>query len=352
MMAEKSIEERKLALDEERLAFEKEQARQAHLLEKLRIKWISGVVAVAITVITAISGVTVASIEYISSKNQIELEKNKSDSEHKLKQKEQQRMFLETFAERVMNGDLRYRRDFAFYVTTVATDSEIKNTWKEYQSAIEGEIEKAEADRKSLALEAKQLEIGRDAEEIAKLNREIARLTRELEGGADIRTGTLEVSQDYLNGYLDFMNGIGLKYFRPEEFLIAGASSLTPGSAAYGKNEPPPPALWPKIAEVAKVMDEFRERHGGPVTIVSAYRSPAYNAALGNAVRSQHLTGGAVDFRSSEGTPQEWAEILKEMREEGVFSGGIGALRTIVHVDVRGYNATWGGASASADEEQ
>nr|WP_162623619.1 hypothetical protein [Paracoccus saliphilus] len=83
----------------------------------MKIKWISGVVAVTVAVVSAVSGVTMSFIEYLSDEKSVELDKQSSSAEQSIARQEQQRLFLETFAENVMNGDLRYRRDFAFYVT-------------------------------------------------------------------------------------------------------------------------------------------------------------------------------------------------------------------------------------------
>ncbi len=318
----------------------------------MKVKWVSGVAALAISVVGAVSAVTIAEIKSRSNELALALDAQNKNAEHLIKQQEQQRLFLETFAEHVMNGDLKYRRDFAFYVTTVATDTSVKKSWTEYLGSIEREIVRAEAARQTLSLEAKQLEISQDAREIERLNREIAQLTREIEGGADIRSAPLILDQNYLGGYLEFMDSLSLQNFRPEEFLFGGASSLNPNSPAFGKNGPPPASLWPNVAKIAVVLDEFRKRHGASVQIVSAYRSPEYNATLAAVARdSQHLTGGAVDFKSSKGTPSDWAKILRSMRDEGIFSGGIGVNGGFVHVDVRGFNVDWGSPSQVSEGE-
>jgi hypothetical protein len=50
----------------------------------------------------------------------------------------------------------------------------------------------------------------------------------------------------------------------------------------------------------------------------------------------------ALDFKVvGAGGPPDWAKILKRYRDEGMFSGGIGAYGTFVHVDTRGYRADW-----------
>lgn len=349
-MTDGSIEYSRLALEEKRLEFDRDRQLRLDQIERMKIRWISGLVAVLIPLISAIAGVTVAGIEFISGKAKLELDYQSALRENALKQREQQRLFLETFAERAMNGDLRYRRDFAIYVTTIAIDPEIKKSWQDYLAFISKEIETAEFERQRLIEKSKAIEVSQNAREIERLNREIIRLTRELEGGADIRSTPLQFDQDYLIGYMSYMRNLNLRHLTPEQFLVGGAASLDPTSPAYRMNGAPPPELWSNVAKVATVLDEFVTRHGAPVQIVSAYRTPQYNSALGGAHRSQHLTGGAVDFRSEKGSPTEWAGIIRDIRTDGYFSGGVGVHDEFVHFDIRGVNTDWGGSWEVSDE--
>ncbi len=339
-----SLELVKLEHEQEKLRFERERFEKQNETEKLKIKWISGVVAVVVAVLSTASGITIAVIEYIANSSKIRLDYQQGIAENNIKSAEQQRLFLETFATNVMNGDLAYRRDFAFYVSTVSTENNIKDAWTIYLKAIEKEIEITEIERSAAETQVARLQSVSEADEqeIARISREINRLTRALEGGTDIRTRQAPaLDPDYLRGYLEFMEGQDLKYFQALDFLVSGRWNSDPSSPAFGLNTPPPPEIWPNIAKLAKVMEGFRERHGSPVRIISAYRSVEYNAAIASASRSQHLTGLAVDFSSTEGTPAEWAQLLRTMRDEGVFSGGIGLHNTFVHVDARGVNADW-----------
>ena len=164
--------------------------------------------------------------------------------------------------------------------------------------------------------------------------------------GRDPATGPgtsvpMQIDPDYMRRFREFMESQGLKYFRAEEFLVLGGNNSDPGSSAFGRNTPPPVELWENIAKVAAVLDEFRERHGAPIQLVSLFRNPEYSAAIGGASKSQHLLGQAADFTSAKGSPEEWAGILRDMRDEGLFQGGIGIHSSFVHVDVRGVNADW-----------
>ena len=140
------------------------------------------------------------------------------------------------------------------------------------------------------------------------------------------------------------MLGLGLRHFEPSEFLVMGGGHANPNHLGHGLNTPPPRELWPNVDDVARVADELRERLGSPVRITNAYRSPAYNASLkGAATNSQHMRFRALDLEAPNASSAACARILREMRREGLFSGGIGTYDSFVHVDTRGWPADWDG---------
>lgn len=108
------------------------------------------------------------------------------------------------------------------------------------------------------------------------------------------------------------------------------------------RNDTPPVELWHRIVPVARVAALLREQFG-PTTVNSAYRSPDYNAAVKGERASRHMQNDALDLRCATGTPDQWADFLREQRRAGVFVGGIGVYRAFVHVDTRGLNADWSG---------
>jgi hypothetical protein len=139
------------------------------------------------------------------------------------------------------------------------------------------------------------------------------------------------------------ITGLGLKHFRAAEFLVKGSSHSSMNSPAFGLNTDPPRSLWSNVDEVAKIVDKFRNSIGRSVVISSAYRSPAYNEAIGGAVNSRHMHFDALDVsvNGSPVGPLEWAAELRQMRNSGLFKGGIGTYRTFVHIDTRGKNVDW-----------
>ncbi|MCO6414703.1 D-Ala-D-Ala carboxypeptidase family metallohydrolase [Siccirubricoccus sp. KC 17139] len=127
--------------------------------------------------------------------------------------------------------------------------------------------------------------------------------------------------------------------FQPDEFLTLGAAN-----AKNGLNTRPPQELWPNIIPVARLLQALRTKLGQPVVLHSLYRSPAYNKAVGGEPNSQHMRFCAADFAMPGfSSPVHWAGILRGMRSEGVFRGGIGVYPSFVHVDTRGFDADWEG---------
>lgn len=61
----------------------------------------------------------------------------------------------------------------------------------------------------------------------------------------------------------------------------------------------PYPADWvdTRLAALLSVLDPAREAHGGPVDVISGYRTDVYNRAVGGARDSQHPRGTAADVR-------------------------------------------------------
>jgi len=125
----------------------------------------------------------------------------------------------------------------------------------------------------------------------------------------------------------------GVRYFSADEVFFRGARD-----ARLQLNTDPPRGLWPSLLAVVKVADEARHRLGRPLRITSAFRNVAYNKAIQGAAGSWHTRGGALDLS---GSPVTLRRILRELRDEGLFRGGIGRYATFTHVDVRGKNADW-----------
>ena len=104
----------------------------------------------------------------------------------------------------------------------------------------------------------------------------------------------------------------------------------------------PPRAMWGNIRATLKVIDRLADRLDLPVKeIVSAYRSPAYNARCpGAKSNSYHMRNIAIDVTFS-CAPGKVAAMARAMRATGLFKGGVGRYGGFTHVDTRGANADW-----------
>src|SRR6185312_6386314 len=62
------------------------------------------------------------------------------------------------------------------------------------------------------------------------------------------------------------------------------------------------PSQWieSRLRPLVTVLEKLRAALGGaPITIVSGYRSPSHNTAVGGAKQSQHMEGRAADIQVS-----------------------------------------------------
>lgn len=99
-----------------------------------------------------------------------------------------------------------------------------------------------------------------------------------------------------------------------------------------------PREYWPNLQRAMDKLEVLRTKLGNrPITIVSGYRTPAYNAKVDGAKQSQHMFATAADIRVSGMAASEVYKIADK-----VFSdGGVGKYSTFTHVDVRGRRARW-----------
>ena len=92
--------------------------------------------------------------------------------------------------------------------------------------------------------------------------------------------------------------------------------------------------------ELVNVLQKIRSHFGKPVTITSAYRTPARNKAVGGQTYSQHLYGKAADIKVKGVAPKKVAEYAEKLLPN---KGGIGTYSTFTHIDVRQTKARWKG---------
>ena len=137
--------------------------------------------------------------------------------------------------------------------------------------------------------------------------------------------------------YANFVKSLGLRNVTPRMVLSPHFNKR-----GYTTNSLPPKSQWKKMAPTLKIIDRMASEMGRPVKcILSAYRSPRYNRAVGGKSRSLHMQNQAVDVKFSGASPYHVARVARYLRSKRKFSGGVGQYSTFVHVDTRGYNADW-----------
>jgi hypothetical protein len=104
----------------------------------------------------------------------------------------------------------------------------------------------------------------------------------------------------------------------------------------------PPRSLWRQMVPTLKVIDRVCLEIEQPVAeIVSAYRSPAYNARCAGARSgSWHQANVAVDVKFA-AAASTVAQTARTLRSRGLFRGGVGRYSAFTHVDTRGQNVDW-----------
>lgn len=130
--------------------------------------------------------------------------------------------------------------------------------------------------------------------------------------------------------------------------------------------------VQPRLLQILEAVIDELARRGQPVrtlAVMSGYRTPAYNRALGNVDHSRHIYGDAADIyvdEDGDGAMDDldgngrleladaiWlkdliADLLPATETAAMPAGGLAvygataAHGPFVHVDARGYSARWG----------
>lgn len=96
--------------------------------------------------------------------------------------------------------------------------------------------------------------------------------------------------------------------------------------------------IIPIDMELVRVLQDVRDYFKVPVTINSAYRTPAYNKKVGGVNASQHIRGTAADISVKGVAP---AKVYTYLTEKYSNKYGIGKYPTFTHIDTRSTKARW-----------
>ena len=137
--------------------------------------------------------------------------------------------------------------------------------------------------------------------------------------------------------YLRYLNSLKLQRISPSQVVEAHAKQK--GSVW---NSIPPKAWWNRMGYVLRVVDRIaREMSVNQVEIISAYRAPAYNAHCAGAKSgSWHQANVAADVKFPVAASKV-TKMARELRDLGLFKGGVGGYWNFTHIDARGQNINW-----------
>jgi len=153
-------------------------------------------------------------------------------------------------------------------------------------------------------------------------------------------------------GQIDRLNDLiaesGIEHFGAREL-----GRLNPNVWSGDSFELPPDDMLEHIIPTLRLAEKVRQRWGGPVQVLSGYRPPAYNEAIGGATQSQHMAFKALDLRPVD-EPfglDHYFGIVQEVVGQARTSGqnvGLGLYYEgrgrFVHIDVNadtGVNRKW-----------
>jgi uncharacterized protein YcbK (DUF882 family) len=122
----------------------------------------------------------------------------------------------------------------------------------------------------------------------------------------------------------------------------------------------PYPEEWvdARLQPLCDTLEAVRDRWGGPLIIVSGYRTGLYNQRIQGASLSQHVEGRAVDVRPKRGeSVRALYELTQQLLGEDKLPhlGGLGVYPRWVHIDVRprkadGRIAKWSGYGLGSEQ--
>lgn len=140
-----------------------------------------------------------------------------------------------------------------------------------------------------------------------------------------------------LNEYVSYLNSLKMRNISAQDVISAHAKKR--GSVW---NSLPPRQWWTRMGYTLRVVDRISSEMGVPVKeIVSAYRSPQYNARCSGAKsHSWHQANVAVDVQFQTSARSVTA-TARSLRDRGLFKGGVGSYSSFTHIDTRGSNVNW-----------
>jgi hypothetical protein len=147
----------------------------------------------------------------------------------------------------------------------------------------------------------------------------------------------LEREGGNVQAYAKYINSLKLKNISAQQVISAHAKKR--GSTW---NCLPPKQWWTRMGYTLRVVDAVStSMKVGVKEIVSAYRCPEYNARCSGAKsHSYHQANVAVDVQFYTSARNVTA-TARNLRDRGLYNGGVGSYSSFTHIDTRGQNVNW-----------
>lgn len=130
-----------------------------------------------------------------------------------------------------------------------------------------------------------------------------------------------------------YLRGEGITRFAAQEICPVGKEVGDTGIVL----QLAPHILWPNIIPTLRVLQDAREHFGKPIIVLSGYRDPDYNRAVGGEQNSLHMSFNAVDIRIKDVDPLVYALWLNKHKDAKYLGIGLYRKSSFVHTDARGY---------------
>ncbi|MGL4289499.1 MAG: D-Ala-D-Ala carboxypeptidase family metallohydrolase [Phreatobacter sp.] len=163
-----------------------------------------------------------------------------------------------------------------------------------------------------------------------------------IDGQFGRRALTAEAKSGFdLQAFRTFALGLDLRYFTAEDLLCLNPGDSTATIQAW-LGCLPPRALWPNMADTARMLDEISHRLAARCEILSTYRCGPYNSRVGGGRASPHRWFNAIDFRCAKGKVADWRRVARAVRaSDPRFRGSIGCHADFLHIDTSGQVGDW-----------
>ena len=140
-----------------------------------------------------------------------------------------------------------------------------------------------------------------------------------------------------LTDYATYLNSLKMRNISAQDVIAAHAKER--GTVW---NTLPPRQWWTRMGYTLRVVDRISSEMRVPVKeIVSAYRRPEYNSRCSGAKEhSWHQANVAVDVQFDT-SAQNVTAAARNLRDRGLFKGGVGGYSSFTHIDTRGQNVNW-----------